>query len=211
MYTSKTDLARRALWHLSEKRITDITAKDDTNSILANDVWNEARDSFLIKAGWLFAKKHETLSTAPNDRPSLWGYKHNFPGDYMKLLALTNDDTNAMFWSAVDYNDPRRPLINIPHEILGKFVYSNVEVIGMDYVHRMTDVIQDWPSYAQWAFTFWLASLLVAPASRKPEMIRAIKREAMFELRAGSVEDFDQQGVSLPEMGAHQSARHFDQ
>lgn len=210
MYASDTLIANRASRHLAEQGVSDISSTTHEPAIQAAEVWDEARDTWLLAAPWLYASTYAELAeSATNDRSTRWDYKHVYPGDWLRTNFIANADTGVYFYRDNSYQRVRGDFLSMPMEIANRVIYSHVERVAMDYVYRF-ETVTDWPSYAQWGFTFWLAAFMAPALTRQADKVQKMQRLAAEAQERAMSDDFSQQPSFLPTEASWQAGRGLD-
>lgn len=149
---SAIDISSRALVLIGAEPITSFT-QNTTESIVANNMYEDVIRSSLSIARWRFATQQAVLSQVGSDPTGRFDTAHQLPNDLLTLHAITVNDN----------------LIN--YTVYGDKVFSNTtstDVVIADYTFRQTET--NFPSYFTIAVEYALASIFASAIVRSTSL-----------------------------------------
>lgn len=147
MATTNEEIVNQALSILGARAISSLSG-NEPNAIKANIHFDAVRDAVLRAHPWNFATKWSSALTATGNDPPIdkWAYEFAKPGSTLRILRMENDQSQ---W-----------------EILGQYIYCNVEEPKFKSIYQITDPTM-WDVLFDQAFVFRLASVLAIPITGK--------------------------------------------
>jgi hypothetical protein len=157
---SSLDISSRALVLVGAEPITSFTS-NTTESLVANNMYEDVVRSSLSVARWRFATQQAILSQIGTDPTGRFDAAHQLPTDLLVLHAVTVNDN----------------LLN--YTVYGDKVFSNssdTDVIIADYTFRQSET--NFPSYFTLAVEYALAAIFASSIVRSASLTQLMNAKA---------------------------------
>lgn len=208
MYSSETDLAQDALDQIGAETIASIDATDSANAVRCKRALPKAIRQVLLAGDWEFARKYANGAQITNDRPETWGYRHQMPGDLVRLIGVEDAQTGSPYrdiWQVRD--DYRSGIVRpAPYQRVGDTIYSHFEILRVFYVWHYSAVTA-WPSAAQEACMWALVAKIIWSITKDEDQAERARRIAVNRIAAALVVDGNEGQQQMPDEASWQAAR----
>ena len=121
MSSSAITIASNALQQLGDDPIASFSASEGKRARLCGNLWPQVRDYLLRKHPWPCARKRDILAPESATPPFDWGFAFTLPGDWLRTIQVGNRGER------------------IPHEVEGRRIYADTNVLPLVYVWRNED------------------------------------------------------------------------
>lgn len=92
MSFSKVDICNKALGHLGQSKIADLS-ESSNNAVQLSYVYNTVRDAVLRSSDWGFARRIETLNQLSGETIPGWDYLYAYPNKAVGISKIFSDTT----------------------------------------------------------------------------------------------------------------------
>jgi hypothetical protein len=199
------DCCNRALAQVGAGSIASL----DDGTIEARECTRFAADLIAEISGWhewAWAIVSTSLAEIANDRPFEWLHAYGLPSDMERPLVVRRDETSESQTDIIPDGmwpdtSPWRPILgNFPFPaqdatpiafiIEGATLYTNVASAILHYFQVVTDISATPPMVAR-AFELELASRIVMPLRKDPQLQQAISQKAEVARQRAIADDIN--------------------
>lgn len=125
------------------------------------------RDFALSEYEWRFASRRVSLALLDEDPPTNWGYRYAYPTDCLKARRLVYP---GLYSPRAD----QRLMYEVVSNGTSRVIDTNIEDAELEYTMRVEDTEQFPPLFVS-ALAYLIASELVMPLSKKPDVGQAMR------------------------------------
>lgn len=159
MASSAISICSNALQQLGDDPIASFSLSEGKRARLCGNLWPQVRDDILRKHPWPCARKMVTLAPESATPEFDWGYQFALPGDWLRTIQVGQ----------------RGELI--PHEVLGRKIMADTNVLRLIYVYRNEDPALWDPSLCDLACAE-LVARLAYPITQSASLAQLKRQEA---------------------------------
>lgn len=153
----RTSIVNLALLDVGVAPSVESWDEDSTEAEYARAAWDQAVAEALVAHSWLFATKQAQLQRYGTDPSARYEYAYNLPSDYVRLGAISDNDT--MYPPLRDY----RPFAVDGLLMIG----ASAEEVWIEYIYNAPEVGR-WPPH----FIKFLSAVLAVPLSNAMKTVR---------------------------------------
>lgn len=178
--STDVDIVNSALDNLGEANISSLS-EASKQALVATQHYPRARDSLLSSYPWRFAFKRAALATTVASNRTEWQYVYVMPNDCLKIRLLV----------PAYYGGPTSTYQE-PYVATDLQIFANITPAYIEYTRRVTDA-SIFPPLFEDALSWSLSARMAMPLTRKADLAKDAREQAMRSFLQASAWDANQQ------------------
>lgn len=169
MSFSKVDICNKALGHLGQAKIADLS-ESSNNAVQLSYVYNSVRDAALRAADWGFARRIETMNQLSAETIPGWNYLYAYPNKAVSIHKIFSDASS-------EDPEPENYLIVLSPTTNVKAIATQISPAYAHYTYQVDDSTIYDADFVE-AFAFMLAAEVAFELTGNTDLVGPLNKKA---------------------------------